>query len=115
MPANRHADGRVKRGTSNTNSRGSAAERRRRKCFLLAWHGDGITCLCFACGKVLLYSTVQSDRIIPGILGGGYARGNIRPCCGPCNIIGGNLVKKWLREGVPKREILRRCRLGDFT
>lgn len=81
---------------------------------MLGWFGDGISCLCFSCGTVLLYSTIQADRIIPGVLGGGYARGNCRPCCGPCNIRGGNLVKKWIREGVPHHEILKRCRLGDF-
>jgi 5-methylcytosine-specific restriction endonuclease McrA len=82
---------------------------------LLSWHGDGVSCLCFSCGEILLYSTLQADRIIPGVLGGGYARGNIRPSCGACNRRGGNLVKRWLREGIPKPEILRRCRVGDFT
>ena len=101
-------------GTSNSNSRGSADDRRRRKSWLLAWHGDGISCLCFLCGKALLYSALQADRIIPGILGGSYARGNIRPACGPCNRLAGNLVKRWMREGVSRREIIRRCRLGDF-
>jgi 5-methylcytosine-specific restriction endonuclease McrA len=100
------------RGTSNSNDRGSASERRKRKCWLLAWFGDGVTCLCYSCGDVLLYSTLQADRIIPGILGGTYARGNIRPCCGPCNRRGGNAVKALLRKGISKREILRLCRTG---
>lgn len=115
MPASRYPDGRCKRGSSNTNSRGSAAERRKRKCWMLSWFGDGLSCLCFSCGKVLLYSALEADRIIPGALGGGYSRGNIRPSCGECNRTGGNLVKRWLREGVSKREILRRCRVGDFA
>ena len=114
MTARRDAHGKVLRGTSNTNSRGSAHERRKRKCWTLSWFGDGISCLCFLCGRVLLYSTLQIDRIIPEILGGTYARGNIRPACGECNRHAGNLVKRWLREGVRRREIIRRCRLGDF-
>lgn len=112
MPSSRDANGKLRRGTSNTNERGSAATRRKRKCWLLAWHGDGLVCLCYSCGKALVYSTLQADRIIPGRLGGTYARGNIRPACGDCNTRSGNAVKKALRDGVPIPEILRRCRLG---
>lgn len=100
------------RGTSNTNERGSAADRRKRKCWLLAWHGDGISCLCYSCGTGLVYSTLQADRIIPGRLGGTYARGNIRPACGPCNRRSGNALQKLIADGVPIREILRLCREG---
>jgi 5-methylcytosine-specific restriction endonuclease McrA len=81
---------------------------------MLRHFGDGISCVCFSCGTVLLYSTLQADRIIPGVLGGTYSRGNIRPSCGPCNRRGGNLVQRWIRERIPKREILRRCRAGDY-
>lgn len=114
MPANRHADGRCKRGASNTNDRGSASERRKRKCWMLSWFGDGICCLCYSCGEVLLYSTLQADRIIPGVFGGTYARGNIRPSCSDCNIRSGNAVKALIRKKVPKRTILRMCRNGEL-
>ena len=79
---------------------------------MLSWFGDGISCLCYSCGGVLLFTTLQPDRIIPGVLGGTYARGNIRPACRDCNIRSGNAVKALIRQGVPKREILRQCRLG---
>lgn len=114
MPANRNPDGTCKRGSSNGNSSGSAADRRRRKCWMLQHFGDGRLCLCFSCGKRLDFETLQADRIIPGVLGGGYARGNIRPSCGDCNIRSGNAVKALIRAKVPKREILRRCRNGEL-
>ncbi len=81
---------------------------------MLSWFGDGISCLCFSCGATLLYSSLQADRIIPGVLGGTYARGNLRPSCGPCNIRTGNAVKALLRAGVSKRTILRLCRNGEL-
>lgn len=103
-----------RRGTSNTNVRGSAASRRARKCWLLAWFGDGITCPCYRCAEPLLYSTLEVDKIIPQAFGGGYARGNIRPVCGPCNRETGNILKALIRARVPKRTILSMCRVGDF-
>lgn len=112
MPSRRDATGKMQRGTSNTNERGGAPERRKRKCWLLSWHGDGISCLCYSCGVALVYSTLQADRIIPGRLGGTYARGNIRPACGPCNRRSGNALKKAIADGTPIPEILRLCRLG---
>ncbi|QJD53276.1 HNH endonuclease [Microbacterium phage Tempo] len=114
MGSSRDASGKLRRGTSNSNDRGSASERRKRKCWMLSWFGDGITCLCYSCGTVLLYSTLEADRIIPGVLGGTYARGNIRPSCGPCNRRGGNAVKKLIRQKVPLRTILRMCRNGEL-
>jgi 5-methylcytosine-specific restriction endonuclease McrA len=112
MAARRKPDGTVLRGTSNTNARGSAKSRRARKAWVLAWFGDGISCLCYSCGAVLLSSTLEIDRIIPGILGGTYARGNIRPSCSDCNIRSGNAVKALLRAGISKTKIIRMCRLG---
>jgi 5-methylcytosine-specific restriction endonuclease McrA len=114
MPARRNPDGTLRRGSSNSNSRGGSTARRARKLWLLEQYGDGVTCLCFSCGDELIYETLQADRIIPGCLGGGYARGNIRPCCGPCNIRSGNAVKALIRAKVPKRTILRLCRLGEL-
>lgn len=81
---------------------------------MLSWFGDGISCLCYSCAEVLLYSSLQADRIIPGRLGGTYARGNIRPACGPCNIRSGNALKALIRKKVPKRTILRMCRNGEL-
>lgn len=108
------ATGKHRRGTSNTNVRGSAANRRARKCWLLAWHGDGITAPCYRCAEDLFYSTLEVDKIIPQALGGTYARGNIRPVCGPCNRETGNALKALLRAKTPKRTILRMCRTGEL-
>lgn len=103
-----------RRGTSNTNVRGGAPARRKRKCWMLSWFGDGISCLCYRCEKVLLYSTMEVDKIIPQALGGTYERDNIRPVCGPCNRDTGNALKVLLRAKVNKRTILRMCRNGEL-
>lgn len=100
----------TRRGTSNSNDRGSAEARRRRKCWILATFGDGISVVCYRCPTVLLYSTVEVDRIIPGVLGGRYTRDNIRPCCGDCNKVTGNEVRDLLRAGVPVDELIERCK-----
>lgn len=76
------------RGTSNTNARGSAADRRRRKAWLLAEFGDGISAVCSfdGCDVMLTFTTITVDRYpVPGIEGGGYSRGNIRPACAAHN------------------------------
>jgi 5-methylcytosine-specific restriction endonuclease McrA len=67
--------------------RGKAVDRRKRKVYLLAKHGDGESCPCVHCGKGLDYATLEQDRIVPG---GSYARSNIQPSCGPCNKRRGN-------------------------
>lgn len=76
------------RGTSNTNARGSSADRRARRAYLLRTYesdaGPG-TCRCYRCGVVLRERTVTVDRIVPGCLGGRYTRENIRPACASCN------------------------------
>lgn len=102
----------VTRGASNTNSRGSAAQRRSRRVWLLGHFGDGETAPCYSCAEPLDYGSLEVDRIIPGILGGTYARGNIRPACGPCNRRTGNAVRDLVRRKVPKRTLLRMCRVG---
>lgn len=83
-----------RRGTSNTNSRGNASDRRRRREWLVEnyradvdviestqhWqspysiaHGEGVpACRCFRCGRLLTAETVTVDRIIPGAEGGTY-------------------------------------------
>ncbi len=72
------------RGTTNRNSRGSSEDRRRRRAWLVATFGDGVTVTCSFCPVVLTVDTVSADRIVPGCDGGTYARGNIRPACAPC-------------------------------
>jgi 5-methylcytosine-specific restriction endonuclease McrA len=74
----------------NGNQRGSAAERRARRQWLLDTFGDGVTVMCFLelsdhCEMDLTIDTLTVDRIIPGRLGGRYVRGNIQPACRPCN------------------------------
>ncbi|MBX9686378.1 MAG: HNH endonuclease [Candidatus Obscuribacterales bacterium] len=63
--------------------RGSAANRRARKWWMLETFGTGRKCPCVHCGKRLRFSTVEADRIIPG---GSYARNNIQPACRDCNL-----------------------------
>lgn len=80
------------RGTSNKNQAGSSRDRRRRKLWLLATFGDGVTVACVHCAVVLFYSTLSVDRVVPGCRGGTYRRGNIQPSCLPCNSrLGGSL------------------------
>lgn len=75
------------RGTSNSDVRGSTGQRRRRRRWLLATFGDGVTAPCaFGCGTELDDVTITVDRYpVPGCEGGGYTYGNIRPACQPCN------------------------------
>lgn len=75
------AMGSAKRGTSNSNSRGSSYARKRRKLWLLEEFGDGTTAPCTYCGCTLTFETITVDRIIPGCEGGTYKRGNIQPSC----------------------------------
>lgn len=99
------------RGTSNSNARGSAAQRRRRREWLVETYradcdarpsdwiffndvavlkkvpiGEGEkACRCYRCGCLLTVDTLTVDRIIPGCKGGTYRRDNIRPACAFCN------------------------------
>lgn len=106
----------TKRGTSNGNSSGSAEDRRRRKLWLLETYradvdvfvtgpeptdmmvmplGQGsMACRCYRCGKLLTFSWLTVDRIIPGCHGGTYRRNNIRPACGPCNSETGSRLRR---------------------
>lgn len=64
--------------------RGSSADRRRRREWMLETFGNGVTAPCFwECGREVDESTVEADRIIPG---GSYRRDNIVPACRPCNL-----------------------------
>lgn len=96
-----------RRGTSNSNSRGGASDRRSRKQWLLDTFGDGTTAPCFNCNDPVTFTTITVDRIVPGVLGGKYVRGNIRPCCGHCNsVLGAQLARALKACGLskPRRE-----------
>lgn len=82
------------RGTSNSNSRGNAEDRRRRKLWLLKEFGDGVEAPCaFGCGVMVDFDTVTVDRYpVAGVDGGRYVRGNIRPACGDCNYLDGSML-----------------------
>lgn len=73
------------RGTTNRNARGSTADRAARRAWLLGEFGDGTTCPCHYCQTPLTDATITVDRVVPGAVGGTYARKNIRPACGSCN------------------------------
>lgn len=90
------------RGTSNTNARGNVASRRARRVWLISREGWGSGfgwTLCVFCGCELRMDNITVDRIIPGILGGTYERGNIRPACLRCNAIEGSRLRDLLRGG----------------
>lgn len=56
-------------------------------------HGE-IATRCYRCGDLLVFCTLERDRIVPGKRGGTYVRANIRPCCGGCNTTTGN-YERW--------------------
>jgi hypothetical protein len=86
----------TRRGTTNRNARGSTADRRTRKQWLLDTFGDGQEAPCaYGCGARVTLETVSVDRYpVPGCRGGRYVRGNIRPACGPCNSRHGGAVRR---------------------
>lgn len=86
----------TRRGTTNTNARGGAPARRSRKQWLLDEFGDGEAAPCsFECGTAVTFDTLFVDRYpVPGVMGGTYRRGNIRPACGPCNSRHGGSLRR---------------------
>lgn len=79
------------RGTSNRDERGNTKQRAQRRAWILeVWASDvkGFV-RCYRCGIKLTESTMTIDRIVPGCQGGKYEKGNIRPCCSPCNSLTG--------------------------
>lgn len=92
-----------RRGTSNSNTRGSLYDRRRRREWLIEQVGirrksDGKKTLvrCAHCPKLMrahgrkdragnLRFTWEVDRIICGHAGGKYVRGNVQVSCRGCN------------------------------
>lgn len=98
----------------NGNVRGSAADRRRRKQWLLDVFGDGVEVMCHlevsdACEMALTFETLTVDRIVPGCLGGRYTRDNIRPACRPCQDSQGG---KLAHRPAPEKDLERRVSAG---
>ncbi len=88
----------VARGTSNGNATGSAADRRRRRVYLLETFGNGVVAPCMLavspdCPGLVDVGTLTVDRIVPGCRGGTYRRDNIRPACGRCNALHGGSLR----------------------
>jgi hypothetical protein len=82
----------TRRGTSNTNSRGSSRDRKRRRQYLVEKFGSptGKTICCFHCGKRMHVNASvrrwEVDRYPTcGHAGGRYTRDNIVPACRACN------------------------------
>lgn len=103
------------RGTSNSNDRGSAADRRARKIWILANFDvdlgpDRARCALAGlhedCHGIVDYDSMQVDRIVSKLAGGRYVRGNIQPACPPCNHRKGTLE----REEKHERECRGTCR-----
>ena len=94
----------TRRGTTNRNARGNSRDRRIRRTWLLVEFGDGVKAPCSFCGIMLTFETITADRHpIPGIEGGTYRRGNIRPSCQDCNASDGGRLgaerKRLRKEG----------------
>jgi hypothetical protein len=91
------------RGTTNRNERGSSAQRRARRQWLLDTYGDGETAPCMIefdgnCLGEVDAVTMTVDRYpVPGVDGGTYAMDNIRPGCGPCNSRSGTALREQRR------------------
>jgi 5-methylcytosine-specific restriction endonuclease McrA len=69
---------------SNTNQRGSAADRRARKAHLFATQAvDGVA-VCRFCAVPMLPEDATVDRLVPRQSGGRYVRDNIGLACRPC-------------------------------
>ena len=86
-------------GRCNSNERGSAADRRARKAFLLVRDGDGVRAPCHVCGTLVDYETMVVDRHpVPGYLGGRYTRDNIAVHCQLCSGRQGQAITLALRK-----------------
>lgn len=100
------------RGTSNTNVRGSAAQRRKRKKELLVRDGDGVSAPCWECGTPVTFSTMICDRKRPGVQGGRYKLSNLRVHCRRCSETQGARMalesrrwKEWNRRGLRRSRV----------
>lgn len=77
------------------NQRGNTKDRARRREWLVDTFGDGVLVRCAfeGCSEMLTKNTVTVDRWpIPGIEGGRYVRGNIRPACSYHNSKDGAMI-----------------------
>ena len=95
----------TRRGTSNSNDRGSSKDRHARMVWLLATFSpklgpDEAWCE-FNCGNIVNLLTITVDRYpIPGCRGGRYTRDNIRPACASCNSEGGGRLGNEQRAAI---------------
>ena len=96
------------RGTSNSDSRGSSYQRRKRRQAVLDRDGNGTWALCVTCPTPVDMETMRLDRVIPGFLGGTYALDNVRPQCERCSEYQGGKLRAYLR-GCISYEELRAC------
>lgn len=102
----------VRRGTTNRNSRGSAASRRVRKLWLLATFSKRLgptraKCSFRGCQTILTFETITVDRYpIPGIEGGTYSRNNIRPACAAHNSADGGRLAAKRRRTINRKDPL---------
>lgn len=71
-----------RRQQTKDDKRGSSADRRARKIWMIDTFGDGTFVACVHCGATLTHETLQADRIVPG---GSYRRSNIQPSCAKDN------------------------------
>lgn len=86
-----------RRGTSNSNERGNSTDRLNRRRWLVKTFQSDIAedlVRCYRCGIPLDEDSVTVDRIVPGVHGGRYVRGNIRPACDLCNSSVGGAHRK---------------------
>lgn len=82
------------------NQRGNTKDRARRRQWLVDTFGDGkhVQCAFTNCTEMLTIMTVTVDRYpIPGVEGGRYVRGNIRPACSFHNSQDGSFIAQQRR------------------
>ena len=84
--------------SAHSNQRGNSVDRARRRAWLLSpaagFGGNGVEVPCAlgtgslsrVCEGTVTDRTMNVDRIVCGVNGGRYVRGNIRPTCEPCNL-----------------------------
>lgn len=107
----------TRRGTTNSNARGSTRDRLARRRWLVTTFRANVdvagvhpSCRCYRCGVLLTVVTVTVDRIVPGCRGGTYRRNNIRPSCQECaSLTGAHLGAK--RRRTKRRRRVRSPRL----
>lgn len=94
-----------RRGTTNTNMRGSSYDRRKRKQAMLDHYGNGVWTVCATCPTPLDFETMTVDcHPVPRCDGGTYGRphdmSNVRPQCAFCASRQGGLLSAARRRTV---------------